>query len=163
MKSIAVYPGKFDPITNGHSDLALRGARLFEKVIVGVSASPTKEENFSHAERVALASAALADLPNVTVVGFDGLLVDFVRHHQAQVVLRGLRAVADFEYEFQLASMNRSLYREMETLFLIPNEKYTFLSSTLLCEVARLGGEVSKYVCPAVLSALKKRFSPTPG
>ncbi len=158
MESIAVYPGKFDPITNGHSDLARRGGRLFEKVIVGVSASLSGEENFPHTERIALASAALADFPNVTVTGFDGLLVDFARRHQARVLLRGLRAVADFEYEFQLASMNRSLYRELETLFLIPNEQYTFLSSTLVCEVARLGGEISKYVCPAVLAALKKRF-----
>ena len=152
----AVYPGTFDPITNGHIDLVARAAPLFEKVIVGVAASQTKSPTLSLELRVALAREALADHPHVEVTGFDSLLAHFVRDVGAGVLLRGLRAVSDFEYEFQMASMNRHLIPEVETLFLTPAEQYSFISSSLVREIARLGGDVSGFVTPAVEAALRE-------
>lgn len=155
---IAVYPGTFDPITNGHIDLVARAAPLFEQIVVGVAESPSKGPGFSLEERIALARMGLADIPNVEVRGFTTLLAHFVKEVGAGVLLRGLRAVSDFEYEFQLASMNRHLIPEVETLFLTPAEQYGFISSSLVREIARLGGDVSGFVHPAVLSALKRKW-----
>lgn len=155
---IAVYPGTFDPITNGHVDLVARAAPLFERIIVGVAESPGKGPGFTHEERIALAKAALADVPNLEVRGFSSLLAHFVRELGAGVLLRGLRAVSDFEYEFQLASMNRHLIPEVETLFLTPAEQYSFISSSLVREISRLGGDVSGFVHPAVQAALKRKW-----
>jgi len=155
---IAVYPGTFDPITNGHADLVARASPLFEKVIVGVAGSTGKSPVMSVEERHALAREALAMHSNVDVVAFTGLLAHFVRDVGAGVLLRGLRAVSDFEYEFQLASMNRHLVPEVETLFLTPAEQHSFISSTLVREVARLGGDVSGFVPPVVARALEARF-----
>ena len=155
---IAVYPGTFDPITNGHVDLVLRASPLFERVVLGVAASPGKGPALPLELRVDLARRSLAGVPNVEVRGFDGLLAHFVRDVGAGVVLRGLRAVTDFEYEFQLASMNRHLIPEAETLFLTPAEQHSFISSTLVREIARLGGDVSGFVPPAVAKALTARW-----
>jgi len=152
---IAVYPGTFDPITNGHVDLVGRAAPLFERLIVGVAESPGKGPALSLELRVGLAREALAAHPNVEVRGFNGLLAHFVREVDAGVILRGLRAVSDFEYEFQLASMNRHLIPGVETLFLTPAEQYGFISSSLVREISRLGGDVSAFVPPAVASALQ--------
>jgi pantetheine-phosphate adenylyltransferase len=157
---IAVYPGTFDPITNGHVDLVLRASSLFEKIVIGVAASPGKGPALPLEQRVELARLALADIPNVEVRGFDSLLATFVRDEGAGVVLRGLRAVTDFEYEFQLASMNRHLIPQAETLFLTPAEQHSFISSTLVREIARLGGDVSAFVPPAVAQALTARWKP---
>ncbi len=154
----AVYPGTFDPITNGHADLVARAARLFEEVIVAVARDTAKETFCEIDERVALAREVLAGFDNVEVVSFSGLLVEFCRKRGAQVVIRGLRAVSDFEYEFQLASMNRRLAPEIETLFLTPAEQYAFISSSLVREIARLGGDVAEFVHPAVQKALADRF-----
>ena len=151
----AVYPGTFDPITNGHIDLVDRAAPLFEKVIVGVATSQAKGPTLPLELRVRLAREALAGHPNVEVRGFDSLLAHFVRDVGAGVLLRGLRAVSDFEYEFQMASMNRHLIPEVETLFLTPAEQYSFISSSLVREIARLGGDVSGFVTPAVAEALQ--------
>ncbi|HEC16242.1 MAG TPA: pantetheine-phosphate adenylyltransferase [Sedimenticola sp.] len=153
----AVYPGTFDPITNGHSDLVSRAALLFDKVIVGVAASPGKAPLLSIDRRVELVREVLADIDNIEVCRFDTLLVDFVRQHEATVILRGLRAVSDFEYEFQLAGMNRRLAPDVETLFLRPAEQYSYISSGLVREVAGLGGDVSEFVHPAVQAELKRR------
>lgn len=153
---IAVYPGTFDPITNGHVDLVHRAAPLFEKMIVGVAESPGKGPALPLALRVALAQDALSRYPNVEVRGFDGLLAHFVEAVGAGVLLRGLRAVSDFEYEFQLASMNRHLIPRVETLFMTPAEKYGFISSSLVREISRLGGDVAAFVPPAVATALKR-------
>ena len=150
---IAVYPGTFDPITNGHVDLVDRAAPLFEHLIVGIAESPGKGPTLPLPMRVELARKALAQYPNVEVRGFDGLLAHFVRDMGAGVLLRGLRAVSDFEYEFQLASMNRHLSPEVETLFLTPAEQYGYISSSLVREISRLGGDVSGFVPPAVASA----------
>lgn len=158
MTSIAVYPGTFDPITNGHSDLVERAARLFDKVIVAVAANPGKESTFSLEERVSMASEVLADLGNVEVEGFDSLLVDYAHERGAAVLLRGLRAVSDFDYEFQLAGMNRRLAPDIETLFLTPAEQYAYISSSLVREVASLGGNVSLFVHMKVRAALKHRI-----
>lgn len=159
MSSIAVvYPGTFDPITRGHSDLVERAARLFEQVIVAVAASPAKTPCFSLEERISLAREALAGYPNVEVRGFDILLADFARDCGARVLLRGLRAVSDFEYEFQLANMNRHLVPEVETLFLTPAEQYAYISASLVREVAALGGNVSPFVHPHVAAALARRL-----
>lgn len=154
----AVYPGTFDPITNGHSDLIQRAARLFDRVIVAVAASSGKQPAFPLAQRVALARDVLEGLPNVEVCSFDILLVDFMRQREAGVILRGLRAVSDFEYEFQLASMNRQLAPGVETLFLTPAEQYAFVSSSLVREIARLGGDVSAFVHPNVMAALRDKI-----
>lgn len=157
---LAVYPGTFDPITNGHADLVARAAPLFERVVVAVAESPNKGKGpgFSLHERIALARLALADLPNVDVRGFDCLLANFVDEIGAGVIIRGLRAVSDFEYEFQLANMNRQLAPDLESMFLTPSEKYSFISSTLVREIAALGGDIAKFVHPAVASALAERF-----
>jgi pantetheine-phosphate adenylyltransferase len=151
---IAVYPGTFDPITNGHVDLVDRAAPLFEKVIVGVAQSPSKGPTLPLDLRVSLAREALAHHANVQVCGFDTLLAHFVRDIGGGVLLRGLRAVSDFEYEFQMASMNRHLIPEVETLFLTPAEQYGFISSSLVREISRLGGDVSGFVPPGVVAAL---------
>jgi pantetheine-phosphate adenylyltransferase len=155
---LAVYPGTFDPITNGHVDLVSRAAPLFERIVVGIAESPGKSPAFSVDERVDLARIALAGFANVEVLGFDSLLAHFVRDLGAGVVLRGLRAVSDFEYEFQLASMNRHLIPEVETLFLTPSEQYSFISSSLVREIGRLGGDVTGFVHPAVQAALHSRW-----
>jgi len=154
----AVYPGTFDPITNGHSDLVCRGSRLYDRLIVAVAESPHKKPLFTIEERVALAREVLGHLPNVEVMGFSSLLAEFVVEQQAGVLLRGLRAVSDFEYEFQLASMNRHLARQVETMFLTPAEEYSFVSASLVKEIARLGGNVAKFVHPTVRTALAERF-----
>jgi pantetheine-phosphate adenylyltransferase len=154
-KRIAVYPGTFDPITNGHVDLVDRAAPLFERLVVGVAESPAKRPAMSLDERVSLAREALAHHDNIEVIGFDSLLAHFVAKVEAGVLLRGLRAVSDFEYEFQLASMNRHLIPEVETLFLTPAEQYGFISSTLVREISRLGGDVSGFVPAAVDRALR--------
>ncbi|HSM68238.1 MAG TPA: pantetheine-phosphate adenylyltransferase [Xanthomonadales bacterium] len=155
---IAVYPGTFDPVTNGHTDLVSRAARVFEKIIVAIAESPHKSPLFTLEERIAMTAGELRDIDNVEVVGFDTLLMHFVRERGAGVIVRGLRAVSDFEYEFQLASMNRHLASEVETLFLTPDEDYSFISSSLVKEIARLGGDVSEFVGAQVQAALKQRF-----
>lgn len=157
--NIAVYPGTFDPITLGHSDIVRRAARLFDRVIVAVAGNATKAPVWTAAERLSMASDVLAGIDNVEVKTFDSLLVDFMRLNNAGVILRGLRAVSDFEYEFQLAAMNRRLAPEIETLFLTPAEQYTFISSSLVREVARHGGDVSEFVHPLVKSELLSRYN----
>lgn len=158
MNITAIYPGSFDPITNGHTDLIQRAARLYDRVIVAVAASPKKSPLFSVDERVALAEQVLSGLDNVEVRGFDTLLADYARECDAQVVLRGLRAVSDFEFEFQLAGMNRRLNPELETMFLTPAEEYTYISSSLVKEVASLGGDVSGFIHTKVQAALSARL-----
>ena len=158
---IAVYPGTFDPITNGHVDLVDRAAPLFERMIVGVAQSPGKGAALPLELRVQLARQALAHHPQVEVIGFSGLLAHFVRELGAGVIIRGLRAVSDFEYEFQLASMNRHLIPGVETLFLTPAEQYGFISSSLVREISRLGGDVSGFVPPAVAAALQAEWQRT--
>jgi pantetheine-phosphate adenylyltransferase len=155
----AVYPGTFDPLTRGHEDLVRRASGLFDTLIVGVADSRAKRTFFTLEERVEIAREVLGPLKNVQVVGFGGLLIEFVRQHGARVVLRGLRAVSDFEYEFQLAGMNRSLYPDFETLFLTPSEQHMFISATLVREIALLGGDVSKFVDPRVEARLKRKVS----
>ena len=158
---IAVYPGTFDPVTNGHVDLVDRAAPLFERLVVGVAESPGKKPALPMSLRVDLAREALAGHDNVEVRGFNGLLAHFVRDLGAGVLLRGLRAVSDFEYEFQLASMNRHLIPDVETLFLTPAEQYGFISSSLVREISRLGGDVSGFVPPAVAQALQAEWRRT--
>ncbi len=155
----AIYPGTFDPITNGHGDLISRAARLFEHVIVAVAIDTGKPTCLEVEQRVVLAGKVVAGLNNVSVVAFSGLLVDFCQQQQAGVVIRGLRAVSDFEYEFQLASMNRRLAPQIETLFLTPAEQYSFISSSLVREIARLGGDVAEFVHPEVQLALADNYS----
>lgn len=154
-----VYPGTFDPMTRGHEDLVRRASRLFSEVVVAVAANPGKHPLFSIAERVELASAVLKDCPNVRVVGFSGLLMQFVREQQATLVVRGLRAASDFEYEFQLAGMNRQLFPEVETVFLTPSEQYMFISATLVREIARLGGDITKFVSPLVQQHIVQKLT----
>ena len=154
----AVYPGTFDPITNGHEDLIQRAARLFSVVIVGVAHSQAKRPFFSLDERVALAREVLEPYPNVKVMGFSGLLSEFVREQEATVILRGLRAVSDFEYEFQLAGMNRRLAPGVETLFLTPSDKYLFLSATIVREIAVLGGDIAAFVHPATAKSMREKI-----
>ena len=158
MPITAVYPGTFDPVTNGHSDLIQRAARMFDRVIVAVAANPGKTPAFSLDERVAMARTAVAGVERVEVCGFDSLLVDFVRERRAQVILRGLRAVSDFEFEFQLAGMNRKLAPGIESMFMMPAEQYTYLSSSVVREIAALGGEVTEFVHPEVEKALRQRM-----
>jgi pantetheine-phosphate adenylyltransferase len=158
MKVIALYPGTFDPITNGHTDLVRRAARLFDKVIVAVAANPQKQPLFDLSERVELARAVLADVKGVKITGFDNLLVDCVRQHQANVILRGLRAASDFEYEFQLAGMNRRLAPEVETVFMTPSEQEMFISASLVKEIALLGGNVSDFVDMRVAAAMAAKI-----
>jgi len=157
-KRIAVYPGTFDPITLGHEDLVRRTANLFDKVIVAVAGSTSKSTLFDLDERVALASGVFSSYHNVTVVGFDGLLMQFVQDQGAKMVIRGLRATSDFEYEFQLAGMNRKLYPQFETLFLTPSEQFMFISSSLVREVATLGGDVQAFVSYTVNDAIRQKL-----
>ena len=153
-----IYPGTFDPITNGHVDLTERAARLFDRVVVAIAYSQKKTPLFSLEERVELCQAALSHLDNVEVAGFSNLLTDFARSQGSSCVLRGLRAVADFEYEFQLANMNRAMYPEFESVFLTPSEHLSFISSSLVREIAALDGDVSPFVPPPVLAALQEKF-----
>jgi len=152
----ALYPGTFDPITNGHIDLVERATKMFDRVVVAIAENKRKNPLFSLEERIDLAQQVLADNPKVEVKGFNTLLVDFAREQQAKVLVRGLRAVADFEFEFQLASMNRHLAPDIESVYLMPSEQYSFISSSLVKEVARLGGDIEKYVHPSVYRALQK-------
>jgi len=154
----AVYPGTFDPITNGHEDLIQRASRLFDEVVVGVAHSQAKRPFFSMDERVGIAGEVLAVYKNVSVLGFSGLLSEFVKEQSATVILRGLRAVSDFEYEFQLAGMNRRLAPGVETLFLTPSDKYLFLSATIVREIAVLGGDVSAFVHPVTVARMQEKI-----
>jgi pantetheine-phosphate adenylyltransferase len=156
---LVVYPGTFDPVTNGHTDLVERAARLFPKLIMAVAVNPGKRGAFPLETRVSLAREVLAHIPNVEVCSFDNLLVDFMRQRKARVILRGLRAVSDFEYEFQLASMNRRLAPEIETVFLTPAEQYAFISSSLVREIAALGGDVTAFVHSKVVAALQGKIN----
>ena len=157
MKRSAVYPGTFDPITNGHQDLVRRAASVFERVIVAIASNPNKAPMFPLEKRVELSKQVLADIPHVEVMGYKGLTVDFAREHGVQVVVRGLRAVSDFEFEFQLANMSRHLHRELETVFLTPQEQFTFISSTLVREIAVFGGDVKQFVDPLVVQELQRK------
>ncbi|MEZ5564309.1 MAG: pantetheine-phosphate adenylyltransferase [Gammaproteobacteria bacterium] len=150
----AMYPGTFDPVTNGHLDLVRRAARLFDRVVIAVAASPNKTPMFTLDERITMARAAIAGIPNVSVDGYSGLTVDYVRDHGLQVIIRGLRAVSDFEYEFQLATMNRHLSSAVETIFLTPADEYTFVSSTFVREIGVLGGDIRPFVPATVATAL---------
>lgn len=158
MAITAVYPGTFDPITNGHRDLILRTNTLFDRIILAIAENPNKKPIFSLEERVSLAQMALDDIANVSVKGFKGLLIDFAKVNHAKVIIRGLRAVSDFEYELQLAEMNRQLAPDIETLFLTPAQKYGFISSSLVKELARLGGDISPFVPEKIMAELKKRM-----
>ena len=163
MNNKAVYPGTFDPITLGHEDLIHRAARLFDTLIVAIADSTAKRPFFTGDERVAMAKEVLKDLKNVEVVGFSGLLMKFVQQHQARVVIRGLRAVSDFEHEFQLAGMNRGLYPDVETIFLTPGEQHMFISATIVREIAGFGGDVSKFVHPVVETRMAARVKELEG
>ncbi len=156
-KRSAVYPGTFDPITNGHHDLVRRAAGIFDRVVVGIAGNPGKAPLFTLAERVELARKVLEGLQNVTVLGYSGLTVDFAREQGCGVVVRGLRAGSEFEFEFQLANMSRHLGRDVDYVFMTPQEQFTFISSTLVREIALYGGDVSEFVHPAVAEALKAR------
>ena len=158
MSVVAVYPGTFDPVTNGHTDLVSRASRLFDKVVVAIAASPSKAPLFDLDQRIRLAEEVLSGHNNVEICGFSDLLVDFVRQRQANVILRGLRVVSDFEFEMQLASMNRHLAPEIETLFLTPSETSSFISSTLVREIASHQGDVSEFVHPLVVEALAEKY-----
>ena len=155
----AIYPGSFDPLTNGHLDVVQRAAKLFDRVIVAVAKNEGKNPLFTLPERVALVKKSVAHLPNVEAGSFDSLLVEYVVSRKAQAIVRGLRAVSDFEFEFQLALMNRKLNENIETIFMMPKDTYTFLSSRIVKEIARLGGEVSGFVPPQVQAALARKFS----
>jgi pantetheine-phosphate adenylyltransferase len=157
---IAIYPGSFDPLTNGHLDVVQRAAKLFDRVIVAVAKNESKHALFTLTERVAMVKKAVADLPNVEADSFEGLLVEYVVARRAKAIVRGLRAVSDFEFEFQLALMNRKLEENVETIFMMPKDTYTFLSSRIVKEIARLGGEVSQFVPPNVQIALQKKLKP---
>ncbi len=159
MNRTAVYPGTFDPITRGHEDLVRRAAGIFHRVVVAIAENPNKIPMFDVVERVEMARAVLHDLANVQVTGYKGLTVDVARHYGNAVIVRGLRAVSDFEFEFQLANMGRHLAPGVETMFLTPKEHFTFISSTLVREIATLGGNVSEFVHPAVESAFKRKLA----
>ncbi len=154
----AIYPGSFDPLTNGHLDVLQRATKLFHRVIVAVAKNESKSPLFTSAERVALIKEGVANLPNVEVDAFEGLLVDYARKQKAQAIVRGLRAVSDFEFEFQMALMNRKLDENIETIFMMPKETYTFISSRIVKEIARLGGDISSFVPAHVETALKKKL-----
>jgi pantetheine-phosphate adenylyltransferase len=156
MKRHAAYPGTFDPITNGHHDLVRRAAGIFDRIVVAVAANPNKAPLFPLEKRVELARKVLADIPNVEVMGYEGLTVEFARQQKLGVILRGLRAISDFEFEFQLANMSRHLSRDIETVFMTPQEQFTFISSTLVREIAVLGGDVHEFVHPIVAAELRK-------
>ena len=157
MQRGAIYPGTFDPITNGHKDLVRRAAGMFDRVVVAIASNPGKTPMFTLEERVALARQVLADIPNAEVSGYTGLTVDFARQLGVRFVVRGLRAVSDFEFEFQLANMTRHLARDIETVFLTPQEQFTFISSTLIREIAIYGGDVSEFVDPIVATELRRK------
>ncbi|USQ14376.1 pantetheine-phosphate adenylyltransferase [Legionella lytica] len=157
MKSKAIYPGTFDPVTNGHVDIIGRAAKIFPELIVAVATNKAKKPFLPLETRIRLLQETLADLPSVQVMGFDNLLIDFAQEQKATVILRGLRAVSDFEYEFQLAGMNRKLYQNIETIFLTPSEHAMFISSSLVREIANLDGDISQFVPPCVAQELKKR------
>jgi pantetheine-phosphate adenylyltransferase len=159
MGSRAMYPGTFDPFTNGHNDLVRRACRIFDHVVVSVASNPGKTPLFSLEQRVDFARRVLADVPNVEITGYSGLTVDFARQHGLNVIVRGLRAVSDVEFEFQLAPMNRHLNGEVETVFLTPTEQFNFISSTLIREIASFGGNVREFVHPLVAEALQERFA----
>ncbi|WP_372771670.1 pantetheine-phosphate adenylyltransferase [Pseudoalteromonas sp.] len=159
MKVKAIYPGTFDPITNGHTDLVERAAKMFDEVILAVAHNPNKKPFFELEQRVEIAKSILSHLENVTVIGFSGLLADLAKEQNAPVLVRGLRAVSDFEFEFQLANMNRRLNKQLETVFLTPAEKNSFISSSLVKEVAIHGGDVSEFVDPIVVNALKETLA----
>lgn len=161
MQITAIYPGTFDPITLGHCDLIRRASQLFDRLIIAIAASPHKTPLFSVEERIALVQSSLGNITNVNVRGFDTLLVDFAHEQRASVIIRGLRAVSDFEYEFQLAGMNRKLAADIETLFLVPAEQFTNISSSLVREVAALGGEIADFVHETVRDALYRKLSAT--
>lgn len=158
MNTTAIYPGTFDPITNGHIDLVHRASKLFDRVIVAIAINPSKAPTFRLDERVALAQKTLSEFNNVEVCGFKGLLIDVATDKGANVILRGLRAVSDFEHEFQLAGMNRKMNPDIETLFLTPAEQYTYISSSLVREIASLGGDVAEFVAPCVAEALQAKL-----
>ena len=162
MERVAVYPGSFDPVTNGHLDIARRARRLFDRVILVVADNSSKEHTFPAGERVRLLKACTAGLDGVEVDTFDGLLVDYLRRKESKIIIRGVRAVSDMEYEFQMASMNRAVYPEVETVFLMPDERYTYLSSSMIKEVARLGAHVSDFLPAPALEALKRRYARRP-
>jgi pantetheine-phosphate adenylyltransferase len=159
MMVTAIYPGTFDPLTRGHEDLVRRASGLFDRLVVGVADSKAKRPFFSVEERLTIANEVLGHYPNVQVESFPGLLKDFVRRHDARVIVRGLRAVSDFEYEFQMAGMNRYLLPDVETMFLTPSDQYQFISGTIVREIALLGGDVSKFVFPSVEAWLKKKIA----
>jgi pantetheine-phosphate adenylyltransferase len=159
MSSRAMYPGTFDPFTNGHNDLVRRASRIFDKVVVAIAANPGKAPLFPLEQRIELVKVVVDDVPNVEVVGYTGLTVEFAHRHGLNVMMRGLRAVSDFEFEFQLATMSRHLSDQVETVFLTPTEQFNFISSTLIREIASLGGDVSEFVHPAVAEALRARFA----
>jgi pantetheine-phosphate adenylyltransferase len=159
MKPRAVYPGTFDPITRGHEDIVRRAAHIFEHVVIAIAANPNKTPTFSTEQRVELARGVLADVPNIEVVGYKGLTVEFARERNLSVIVRGLRAVSDFEFEFQLANMGRHLQPDIETVFMVPKEKFTFISSTLVREIATLGGDISAFVHPLVQAAFKQQLA----
>lgn len=154
-----VYPGTFDPITNGHTNLVERASKIFDRIIIAVAASPKKNPMFPLDKRVAIAKETLSHLDNVEIMGFDCLLAEFIKEHKVNVILRGVRAVSDFEFEFQLADMNRRLAPEAETIFLTPDNHLSYISSTLIREISSLGGDVSEFVSPAVIKALEERHS----
>lgn len=158
-EAVAIYPGTFDPFTRGHEDLVRRGSLLFDRIIVAIAASAGKGPIFTLDERVDIAREILAPFPNVEVTGFDGLLMDFLHARGARLILRGLRAVSDFEYEFQMAGMNRKLFPDVETVFLTPADEYMFISATMVREIAKLGGDVSKFVAPAVMNRLSAKVT----
>lgn len=155
----AVYPGTFDPLTRGHEDIIRRGASLFDSVVVGIAASRGKNPIFSVEERIAIAREALADCGNVRITSLSGLLVNFLREHEARVVLRGVRSVSDFDYEFQMAGMNRHMMADCETLFMVPTEGQMFVSGTLVREIAMMGGDVSRFVAPPVLAWIERKLA----
>ncbi|MFZ1851730.1 MAG: pantetheine-phosphate adenylyltransferase [Nitrosomonas sp.] len=157
----AVYPGTFDPITRGHEDLVRRATRVFDEVIVAIAVSSSKKPFFTLEERVAMAKQVLSDCDNVKVMSFSGLLMDFLRQQNARIILRGLRAASDFEYEFQMAGMNRGMYPDVETLFMTPSEQYMFISATIVREIATLGGNVDAFVHPLVTQMLREKLNPT--
>ena len=156
--TIAVYPGTFDPITHGHHDIARRAATLFDKVIIAIAHNPKKAPVFSIEERIQMAQSAFVEQPNIEVLSFDNLLVHFAQQSKAKVIIRGLRAVSDFDYEFQLAGMNRKLDPSIETVFLTPSEQYTYISSSLVREIAAMGGDISGFVNKEVGAALRERL-----
>ncbi|GHA79628.1 phosphopantetheine adenylyltransferase [Formosimonas limnophila] len=159
MTKIAIYPGTFDPLTRGHEDLIRRSAKMFDKVVVGVADSKNKKPFFTLEERVSIAKDVLGHNSNVEVIGFSGLLKDFIRANNGDVILRGLRAVSDFEYEFQMAGMNRYLMPDIETIFMTPSDQYQFISGTIVREIAALGGDISKFVFPSVEEAVKAKHA----